>query len=81
MEDSSPARIYLLVPDGIVYRSPWLSAVARNTTRLDSPDGESYAGKYPREAKVKPCKVPRHLFGKDGENENDGQSNVTADYL
>jgi hypothetical protein len=55
--------------------------VTRNTTRLDSPDREGYAGKYPREEKVKQCKIPWPLSGKDGENENDGQSNVAADYL
>jgi hypothetical protein len=49
--------------------------------RLDSPDTENYAGKYPREAKVKKCKVPLRLFGDDGEKKEDGKSNMTSDYL
>jgi hypothetical protein len=56
----------------------------RNTTRLDSPDRESYAGKYPREAKVEKCQVQLRLSVKavkEREKEEDGKSNVTADYL
>jgi hypothetical protein len=55
--------------------------VTRNTTRLNSPDRANYAGKYPREAKIKKRKIPLRLFGEDGEKKEDGKSNVTADYL
>jgi hypothetical protein len=48
---------------------------------LDSPDREGYAGKYPREAKVKKCKVQLRLSVKEREKEKDGKSNVTPDYL
>jgi hypothetical protein len=55
--------------------------LTRYTIRLNSRDREPYAGKYPCEAKVKKCKIPLPLFGKDGEKEEDGKSNVAADYL
>jgi hypothetical protein len=61
--------------------SPVGDMLTRYTTRLNSPDRENYAGKYPCEAKVKKCKIPLRLLGKEGEKEEDGKSNVAADYL
>jgi hypothetical protein len=55
--------------------------VKRNRIRLGSPDREHYGGKYPREAKVKKCKIPLPLFVKEGEKKEHRKSNVTADYL
>jgi hypothetical protein len=53
----------------------------RYTIRINSPDRKDYAGTYPCEAKVKKCKIPLRLVGKEGEKEEDGKSNVAADYL
>jgi hypothetical protein len=61
--------------------SPVGDMLTRYMTTLNSPDRENYAGKYPREAKVKKCKIPLCLFGKDGEKEEDAKSNVAANDL
>lgn len=74
-------RVHLVGPTCIVFHDPRWSAVTRNTKRVDSPEGEGYARKYPREAKVKERKIPVRRFGKNREEEEDGKSNVSADYL
>jgi hypothetical protein len=68
-------------PKRYILSSSVSDVLTRYTTRLNSPDRENYAGKYPCEAKVKKCKIPLRLFGKDGEKEENGKSNVAADYL